>query len=584
MLGTFSQRHPLLWAYLFFLYFSAATQLLILTSGMSGTVGLRQAFFMSLLWLIPLLVWPHKAKPIAAIIGVFLWAGSLVGFSYWLVFGQDFSQSVIFIIFESSMEESLEFIQSYLKVWHVGAMALFSAAPYFLWRKITPATQSRSYRYVLAGAFALFVFWPFLNTLIIKGEGWQASRYHQVVRLEPATPWNLVMGYVKYREQLTAMEAILASNREIPPLHNLVERQPDAEKTLVLVIGESTNRQRMGAYGYTRDTTPQLDSLGKELIVFKDVVTSRPYTIEALQQALSFADSTTISDYFSKPTLLNMMQQAGYDVTWITNQQTQTKRNTMLTSLSQLADHQVYLNNNRAQNADQYDGEVLAPFAKILKSSARKKMIIVHLLGTHRKYDYRFPENFNYFTDRNGAPDWVADDNLQEYNDYDNAIRYNDFVVASLIDTLRQQSGQSLLMYFADHGEEVYDYPEKQFCGRSEEAPTAAMYTVPFMAWANPEYAAANNTEQWQRYRNRPYSTADFIYAWADAAGLSFDSFKADRSIFSAYFSAHSRLIGNPLEPKKLRNYSDVFAPETRPTEALTNQESAASAASGKAG
>ncbi|MEQ3777081.1 MAG: hypothetical protein ABNH27_08215 [Alcanivorax sp.] len=75
----FARRYPLFWVYLFFLYFSAVPQLLIHLSGMSGTVGLRQALIMSLLW-----------------------GASLVGFSYWLVFGQDFSQSVIFIIFESN--------------------------------------------------------------------------------------------------------------------------------------------------------------------------------------------------------------------------------------------------------------------------------------------------------------------------------------------------------------------------------------------------------------------------------------------------------------------------------------------------
>lgn len=42
-----------------------------------------------------------------------------------------------------------------------------------------------------------------------------------------------------------------------------------------------------------RATTPELDALHKsdpQLTVFNDVVTSRPYTIEILQQALTFAD------------------------------------------------------------------------------------------------------------------------------------------------------------------------------------------------------------------------------------------------------------------------------------------------------
>lgn len=61
-------------------------------------------------------------------------------------------------------------------------------------------------------------------------------------------------------------------------------------KTLVLVIGESTTRQHMSLYGYTRPTTPKLEALRGQLTVFNEVFASRPYTIEALQQILTFAD------------------------------------------------------------------------------------------------------------------------------------------------------------------------------------------------------------------------------------------------------------------------------------------------------
>lgn len=100
--------------------------------------------------------------------------------------------------------------------------------------------------------------------------------------------------------------------------------------------------------GYARDTTPPIEQNRKRAAGFEDVITSRPYTIEALQQVLSFADQVSPERFFTEPTLINIMQQAGYEVAWITNQQTQTKRNTMLTTLSQMADRQVYLNNNRA--------------------------------------------------------------------------------------------------------------------------------------------------------------------------------------------------------------------------------------------
>jgi heptose-I-phosphate ethanolaminephosphotransferase len=161
--------------------------------------------------------------------------------------------------------------------------------------------------------------------------------------------------------------------------------------TLVLVIGESTNRQRMSLYGYPRETTPELDKLKDQLAVFDNVITPRPYTIEALQQVLTFADEEHPDLYLSTPSLVSMMKQAGYKTFWITNQQTMTKRNTMLTTFSEQADEQVYLNNNRNQNAAQYDGDVIEPFNKALADAAPRKLIVVHLLGTHMSYQYRYP-------------------------------------------------------------------------------------------------------------------------------------------------------------------------------------------------
>ncbi|HCS27448.1 MAG TPA: hypothetical protein DIW43_08330, partial [Spongiibacteraceae bacterium] len=361
MFERLPERHPIVWAYLFFLFFSLPYQVAIYATGMSGTVGIRQALIMSALWLIPVVLMPSKVKVMTLLIGIVLWAAGLVAVGYFLVYGQDFSQSVIFIVFESNLSEGAEFIQSYLTPGYLVVFGLFTVIPVWMWRRMQPAVLTIPSRIRYCIFLAVLVSWPFTGYLL-KGHSLEDARYHQVVRMEPAAPWNLAFGYVKYRQQLTTMNELLASNRALEPLKDLRETRPDIPKTFVLVIGESTNSSRMGIYGYSRDTTPRLNALNDELLVFSDVITARPYTIEALQQVLSFADQKDPERFFTEPTLINVMQQAGYQVTWITNQQTQTKRNTMLTTLSQMADRQVYLNNNRAQNAEAHDGAVLQPF------------------------------------------------------------------------------------------------------------------------------------------------------------------------------------------------------------------------------
>lgn len=553
---AFAQRHPVFWSYLYFCYFSATIQILVYSAGMSGSNGLRDALLMSTLWLIPVLLCPKYNRLIAAAIGLLLWLTSLASIGYWLIYGQEFSQSAIFIIFESNPAEGSEFIQSYLQSWHVLVFVIYSIIPIILWRIMPPLLLSPAGRYTYAALFTLIVAWPFLSTIVQQGNV-TTARYHLMSRLEPAAPWNLIVGYKRYLAQLNNMEKLLAYNHHLAPLENFeldTEAMPD---TLVLVIGESTNRQRMSLYGYPRATTPQLDAIRDELTVFNNVITPRPYTIEALQQVLSFSDQKHPNAFFNQPTLLNMMKQASYAITWITNQQTQTRRNTMLTTLSQLADHQVYLNNNRQQNARQYDGVVLNPFINALKQPSPKKMIVIHLLGTHRKYSYRYPDSFEQFVDNVGVPQWVSDKNLDEYNSYDNAVLYNDYVISELINHLGENSDKALLVYFSDHGEEVFDSIGKPFCGRNENDPSPAMYTVPFITWASPKWAH-QHTEQWKKYTDRPFTSADFIYTLPDMIGISFDNLDATRSLVSESFVPHIRWIGDPNKPKKLKDYDNI--------------------------
>lgn len=229
----------------------------------------------------------------------------------------------------------------------------------------------------------------------------------------------------------------------------------------------------------SRPITPRLDALRKSdtnLIVFNDV-----YTIELLQQALTFADQQQPDRYLTQPSLMNMMKQAGYKTFWITNQQTTTKRNTMLTVFSQQTDRQFYLNNQRTQSSRQYDDAVLTPFDEVLRDPADKKFIVVHLLGTHMKYLYRYPESYERFNDRKGIPATLSDPQAETYNSYDNAVLYNDFVVDSLIETFARHEPNGFLLYFSDHGEDVYETPPHNVLGRNEGAPTRAMYTVPFI-------------------------------------------------------------------------------------------------------
>lgn len=540
------------WAYIFFWYFSGLMHVLLQLGGATTSYGLRQATVASILWLIPLLLFPQRTRQISAVIGLVLWAFSLVSLGYYCVYGQEFSQSVIFIMFESNPAEAREYFSQYFVWWMVPALVIYSAIAWLLWRQVRPIHLSRRAAWIAVALIAIALFaYPQIKN-INRGVLSSAMAAETIQkRMEPAVPWQMLVGYMQYQEQLAGMQELLDQNRKLPPIMNLVEANAEQPKTLVLVIGESTNRQHMSLYGYPRQTTPKLDALRNQLTVFNKVIGPRPYTIEVLQQVLTFADQENPDLYLTTPSLMNIMKQAGYKTFWITNQQTMTKRNTMLTNFSQQADEQFYLNNSRDQNSRSYDENVIEPFQKVLADPAEKKLIIVHLLGTHMKYEYRYPPEFARFNDRAGLADWATPDQIPVINNYDNAVLYNDEVVANLISSFSATNPNGLLVYFSDHGEDVFDSPGHKILGRNEGRPTEPMYAVPFFTWESESWKKFHPRDL-SKFADRPYQTSHFIHTWADLVGLRFEGFDSTKSLVSKDFKERPLWVGDPNAPKAM--------------------------------
>ena len=547
------QVNALLNAYLFFFYFSGITHILLQLMDATIFVGFRQALYMSLIWLIPLLAFPKHTKSISAIIGFVLWATSLVSIGYFCIYQQEFSQSVLFIIFESNPAESKEYIAHYFRWWMAPVFIGHTILSYWLWKRVKPIEATTGARVVLSLLFfTLSIGLPTFKDYVIKNRPLDFTLEKLQKRMEPAQPWQLLMGYVQYRNQLANMQALLDKNSSLPPIEGLTEKNADLPSTLVLVIGESTNRGHMSLYGYSRETTPLLNKIKNELTVFNKVVSSRPTTIESLEQVLTFADQEHPELALTKPSLMNMMKQAGYKTYWITNQQTLTKRNTMLTTFSQQMDVQKYMNNTRVQNSREYDENVFEPFKQALQDPVKKKFIVLHLLGTHMKYDYRYPESFEKFKGSEGLKYPFDKSQLFFVNSYDNAVLYNDFVVSELIKITKKDGSRSLLVYFSDHGEDVYDSPPHQMLGRNEGRPTSPMYTIPFIVWKSDQWKASDQRDL-KQFVERPYSNSHFIYTWADLTGLTFKDFDATKSIINPSFKERPLLVGDPSNKANLK-------------------------------
>lgn len=552
----------LIFTILFFTFFSSGLQLYIFISGHANAIGLRDSIIYSLIWLIPVLIFPNQTRKIATVYGLIVGSLSLISISYFIIYRQEFSQSVFFVMAESNLTESNEFIQQYFSSKLMAIVIIYCLIGIYLWRKVRPVYVKNTTKWVTSLLITIYAIMPLVISVTIKNSSLQKATTHLLGRMETTVPWQLINSYIAYRSQLSNMEEIMHHLNTLPPVENLKDANGNTPRTLVLIIGESTTRNRMSIYGYPRNTTPQIEQFKKdnpEFLVFNDVVSSRPYTIEVLQQALTFADEQHPDLYLTQPSLIHLMKQAGYKTYWITNQQTMTKRNTMLTMFSKQADEQFYMNNDRNQSSRQYDESVFEPFMKVLAEPVEKKFIIIHLLGTHMKYEFRYPENGEYdrFKDKASIPFKIDDENVDEYNSYDNAISYNDFVTTTLFTLFKNSHENGFMLYFSDHGEDVYQTAPHDILGRNEKAPTRTMYTIPFMLWQSPSWIASH-PNHYQDYVNRKFSTQDLIHTWSDLAGLSYNLYVPEKSLVNPNYYESKRWIGDPYDKKGLIDFDKL--------------------------
>lgn len=206
----FPKKHPLVWAYLFAAYFSLSYHIPIYATGMAGFIGLRETILMSLMWLIPILLVPRYTRQLLALSGLIMLPAAIISVFYFIIYGQEFSQSTIFIVFESNVAEGSEFVASYWQWWFIPVLILFTAVPIWMWQQARPVALGHRKRLAYAALFILIPFFPFISTALTEEDTTlNDAVYHQMKRMEPAAPWNLIVGYAKYRQQMASMTALL---------------------------------------------------------------------------------------------------------------------------------------------------------------------------------------------------------------------------------------------------------------------------------------------------------------------------------------------------------------------------------------
>lgn len=304
------------------------------------------------------------------------------------------------------------------------------------------------------------------------------------------TPHNFIAGLQKYYKQHQPMTVVPFKTYGTDAKHTatLSNQKP---KLLLFVLGETARAESFSLGGYARNTNPKLSQ--QDITYFDQVSSCGTATATSLPCIFS---GLTRTDYDStvaknREGLLDIVQRAGYKVTWIDNQSGCKGVCDRVSGTPLLEAVKPKWCTDRDYCLDGILVDTLQDFLQ--QQPLQDRVIVMHQIGSHGpSYYQRYPRDSAPF-----MPDCATNaiqtcDRQTLINSYDNSIAYTDQVLSGLIDQLAQDDRyQSSLVYVSDHGESTGEAGLYLHGAPYMFAPSQQTH-VPMLAWFSPAFAAAH--------------------------------------------------------------------------------------------
>lgn len=464
-----------------------------------------------------------KFKLYLGIISFFLFIPAFLDFGHILLFQGRITESTFFIIFDSNPSESLEFLDSYFSVKSILFIILYCSSIgiyfYYICRLKNVVIGINWKIYLL-----FFIFTPFVVKQFSSGE----DKFEAYRRSNHFA--SMVHSYLKYNKQMTTFSSL---NSKIKKDFDIINKNPFENDLHIFVVGESTTKNHMSLYGYSRKTTPELMSLKKELYIFKDVVSSHCGTLGNLKRIFTLGNKENESTESLSTTLINILNASSYNTYWFSNQLILGKHDTITTVFAKQSQKTVFTNTT---NSKTYDEKLIPYLENVLEKKNEKSFVVLHLLGTHMKYRNRYPNQFNFYTTNEGIAhkEFHNKKKINYINEYDNSVRYHDFVLGKIIKLLKKYDERPItLTYLSDHGEEVYQI--KNYHGHPAKNQTRNIFEIPFFMWHSSKYKESFGIIT-NKKLNYKYVTDDVIHTFFDLLKIYPKSYNPQKSILSDQF------------------------------------------------
>lgn len=282
----------------------------------------------------------------------------------------------------------------------------------------------------------------------------------------------VVTGNIMYLSAVSLSHDKYAENYPDRKLNQvLVSAGKPQNKIIIFIIGESSSPSRYHIYGYSKETTPEMERIfwGKNACVTEKVHSSSPITRNSISLSLSFYTPESEENLFRQKSVIEIAQDQGYKTYWLGAQSLVGVNGSKYGYLAQ--------RNNTVIVEENNDMKLPELLKQALAEPDEYKFIILHLWGNHMPYT-------NY-TD-------AEKQQLNDAGDYDLTIRHTDNVIGRLYDEVISVTNDYIFIYTSDHGEIV---------GKGHGfSKGAEQFLIPFLYKSgNPSY----NCEFVEKYRNK---------------------------------------------------------------------------------
>ena len=404
-----------------------------------------------LMWLVlQLLCYRPMAKPVLIVL---LLTAAVCGY-FTSAYGTIFDTNMLINSMETDQAEAMGLFAPSMVI----RVLLLGVLPAFMISKIRLKRLSWQ-RSILQKTATLIISITLIAACIAPFGDQYASffRQHKQVRsyANPITPiYSLIKLGENYVDELRRPDTLTlhaTDAKRVAPTNSSTK-----PKLMVFVVGETARADHFGLNGYERNTTPLL-SKQSDLYSFKNAISCGTSTAYSLPCMFSYADREDYDIDTAKyhENVLDTLSKQGVNVVWRDNN----------SSSKGVADRVMFEDYKTAETNPNCDVEcrdigMLDGFDALVKSGEPPKdtLILLHQMGNHGPaYYQRYPKDFEEYNPvcmTNELSKCVAQSVI---NGYDNAIRYTDYFLSNVIDTLKtyEQDYEVVMVYISDHGESL---------------------------------------------------------------------------------------------------------------------------------